>query len=308
MIARCLLALVIGFAAALAVTPMMWRLADRRGWIDAPGPNSAHQTPTALLGGVGVYVAVLLGSLTAAVPLADARHAGLYAGATLLTLVGLWDDRRALSPQMKLAASTVAALAVIASGTRWPATDPTATGLTLTLIWLAAIPHAVNLLDHLDGLASGVAAIAAGCLAIVAASNGNASTATLAAALAGACGAFLVYNLPPARIFLGDAGSLPVGLVLAALALEAVPTTAASSVAIVFPPLVLLVAVVDTTLVTVSRLRRGSNPFISGGTDHSGHRLGARFGHHAALAILYGTAAAGASVAVWLAAGWPVGG
>ncbi len=301
MIGNAHVSLAVAFVASLVLGPIMWTVARRYDWIDTPEPGSAHRNPTALFGGIGIYGAVLSGLLAAGGPATDVRHAGLYVGATLLAVVGLWDDRRALSPRLKLLATLIAALVVIASGTRWPATDLSALQLTLTLVWLVSIPHAINLLDHLDGVAGGIAAIAAACLVVVAAGNGGASVAAMAAALAGACGAFLVYNLPPARIFLGDAGSLPIGLVLAALSLEAIPATATSRAALLFPPLVLLVAICDTALVTVSRLLRGSNPITPGGTDHSGHRLRARFGHLGALAILYGTAAVGGSLAVWLA-------
>ncbi len=292
-------ALAVAFALCLVLIPAMRALAHRHGWIDTPGTGSAHREPTALLGGVGVILAVALAMASVAPPATTPLMTGLYGGVALLALVGLWDDRHPLPPLLKLLATGIVALILVIAGAQWVAIGGGAS-IAVTLLWLVAIPHAVNLLDHLDGVAAGVAGVAAAVLAIGATSAGSPHTAALAAALAGACGAFLFFNRPPATIFLGDAGSLPIGLVLAVLSLEVIPVTADMAAAASIPPLILLVAVCDTSLVTSVRLWRGDNPMAAAATDHVGHRLRARFGHNAALVILYATAAAGGALALWM--------
>lgn len=289
--------LLAAFGVALAVVPLLRRLARRAGWIDQPASHKAHAQPVPLLGGLGVFVAFIVGLLAAEGIAGMAGHGALLVSATLLLAIGLWDDRSPLSPIIKLSATIVAAVMLLSSASlpalSWPAA-------TLSMLWLVGMSNAFNLLDHLDGVAAGVGAIAAIGFGLTALGSGDTVLASLAAAFAGACGGFLLYNLPPARIFLGDGGSLWMGFVLAASSLRVVPPAASGSVVVVVLVSGLIVPVTDTLLVTVSRLRQGQNPMTAPGTDHTAHRLvRAGAGSYGTLAILYSIAAAGVAVARW---------
>ena len=293
--------LLVALGTALGLVPLLRLLALRGGWIDRPASHKAHARPVALLGGVGVYVAFMLGMLASGGLAGMARQGALLSGATLLMGVGLWDDRSPLSARTKLLATTVAALVLFGGGTRWPLVGSESLAAVLSILWVVGMSNAFNLLDHMDGVAAGVGAIAALGFGLHALGAGDTAVVATAAALAGACGGFLIYNLPPARIFLGDAGSLWLGFMLAALSLQTIPPSAGGAVVVLLPPLGLIVPLLDTLLVTVSRLRQGRNPMTAPGTDHAGHRLvrgGA--GSYGTLAILYTIAIAGAVAARWV--------
>jgi UDP-GlcNAc:undecaprenyl-phosphate GlcNAc-1-phosphate transferase len=142
----------------------------------------------------------------------------------------------------------------------------------LSIFWLAGITNSLNLLDNMDGLSSGIAAVAAGFFFLLAVFNGQFLVATLAAALLGACLGFLYYNFNPAKIFMGDSGSLFLGYALAALGIK-LRFENTDIVTWMVPVVVLGLAIFDTSLVVTSRLRRGLNPFTTPGKDHVSHRL-----------------------------------
>jgi UDP-GlcNAc:undecaprenyl-phosphate GlcNAc-1-phosphate transferase len=215
----------------------------------------------------------------------------LLAGAGMMFALGLYDDFKRIKPPAKLAGQLTAATMVIFFGGYtidffpWPVAN-----ITLTLFWLVGITNAINLLDNMDGLAGGVALIAAGVLSYFFWSGGDADLLLLSLALAGGILGFLVFNFPPAKIFMGDSGSLFLGFTLAALSI-ARRTQASNVFAVVgVPTLLFLLPILDTSLVTLTRLLRGQSP-TQGGTDHTSHRLIA-FGltERQAVLVLYGVA------------------
>jgi len=228
-------------------------------------------------------------------------------GATLVSFLGLWDDRWPTSPPAKLLWQSAAAIVVVMAGVKIQMFGSQAVDLSVSLIWILAVTNAFNLLDNMDGLAAGVASIAASFFLGLAAYNGQYLVGALAAALLGACLGFLLFNFNPARIFMGDAGSLFIGFVMAALAIKMRFPGQTLAVSWMVPILVLAVPLADTAYVTVARLRRG-DPFWRGGKDHLSHRLvtlGAS--HRRAVALLYaaGTLLGLAGVAVSILAPLP---
>jgi UDP-GlcNAc:undecaprenyl-phosphate GlcNAc-1-phosphate transferase len=265
------------FAGALAFaiggTPIARRLAWQAGITDEPSPRKVHREPMPLLGGAAIYVAAMLALLAFGDRQEIAQLAGILIGATLVSFIGLWDDRRPLRPVVKLAGQFGAVAVLMVSGVRVQLTGLWPVDGLLTIGWVLAITNAINFLDNMDGLAGGVSAIAAASFLLLAVANQQLLVAPLSAAVLGACVGFLVYNFNPATIFMGDHGSLFLGFVLAALGIKLRFPLRPVEVTWMIPILVLAVPLFDLALVVVSRLRRGVNPFTTGGTDHLSHRL-----------------------------------
>ncbi len=257
---------------ALGSTPFIRRLALRLGVVDKPNPRKIHTAPVPLLGGAVVYFSFAIVLLL----FGDRRYvnefAGIFIGATLMSLMGVVDDRWGLGSYIKLAGQLLAAGILIYSGVQvrilggW-------LDIALTLLWVVGITNATNLLDNMDGLSGGVAMIAAVFFTLLAAMSGQYLVGALAAALAGACAGFLVYNWNPAHIFMGDTGSLFIGFLLAAVAIKLRFPANSVTVTWMIPVLVMGVFIFDTSLVFISRLRRGKNPLTTPGKDHLSHRL-----------------------------------
>lgn len=264
-------------AAAILVAggavPLLRRLAFRLAIVDAPAARKLHTNPMPLLGGVAIYAAVVLSLLLYPGRRELEQLGGILVGATWVSLWGLWDDRRPLHPALKLASQLVAALLLIAAGVQVAMRVPDWLNFLITILWLVGVTNAFNLLDNMDGLAGGVGAVAAACFVLMAAVNQQYLVSALAAALFGGCLGFLIHNFNPARIFMGDSGSLFLGFLLAALGIKLRFPANVSWVTWMVPVLVLGVAIFDTTLVVISRLRRGLNPFTTPGRDHLSHRL-----------------------------------
>ena len=289
------------FATALAVaavlTPLLGKLAARWLFVDSPGEHKSHHRPVALLGGVALWAAVMVAVLAFPAGVGRARLLGVLGAATLVAFVGLVDDWRSLSVAIRMLAQLVAAGILVSAGLFVDLALPVWLDAVLTIVWIVGITNAFNLLDNMDGLAAGVAAIASlGFLLLTARQGGLA--AALAASLLGAALGFLLYNFRPARIFMGDAGSLFLGLLLAVLGLELQTGRSMTEpwIAALVPVLLLSVPIFDTTLVTVSRWRRGRNPLTTPGHDHLSHRLHRRgLSVRTAVLAIYG---AGAGVAL----------
>jgi UDP-GlcNAc:undecaprenyl-phosphate GlcNAc-1-phosphate transferase len=254
---------------SLLVTPLMQRLAPVTGFLDRPAARKSHTRPTPYLGGVAIMAATLgalvwQGAMVGRIGVVALAAAGLG-------LVGLVDDRRTVSPRLRLLVQVLAAVAVVSVGIRVHATGVVAIDVGLTILWVVGVTNALNLLDNMDGLAGGVSVVtAAGVLALAALAGQHVVTA-LAAGLAGACVGFLAYNVRPAAIFMGDAGSLFLGFLLSVAVLEVDPALGQPASFLV--PLVLLaLPVLDTTTVTLARLRNGRK-VSDGGKDHLSHRL-----------------------------------
>ncbi len=258
---------------AAGTTPVFRRLAPRLGWVDHPSSRKVHRVPTPLLGGAAIYLAFVLALLLFGDRFYVRQVVGIFVGATIVSLMGLWDDRRRLAVGVKLGVQLAAAVLLIVTGVRVQTFRTPWLDIPVTLLWIVGITNALNLLDNMDGLAGGVAAIAAGHFTLLAAMSGQYLVGALAAALLGACLGFLLYNFNPARIFMGDSGSLFLGFLLAALGIKLRFPENIPAVTWMVPVLVLAVPIFDTTLVFVSRLRRGLNPLTTPGKDHVSHRL-----------------------------------
>jgi UDP-GlcNAc:undecaprenyl-phosphate GlcNAc-1-phosphate transferase len=193
-----------------------------------------------------------------------------------MSFLGLWDDRWALSPLFKFAGQVIVTIALILSGVQVNLFGALPLNIIATVLWVLYITNAFNLLDNMDGLASGVAAIASAFFLLCAILNGQYLVGSLSAALMGACLGFLYFNFNPARIFMGDAGSLFIGFVMAAVGIKLRFPDNVDWVTWMVPVLVLGLPIFDTALVSVSRLRRRV-PVWQGGRDHLSHRL-ATFG------------------------------
>jgi UDP-GlcNAc:undecaprenyl-phosphate GlcNAc-1-phosphate transferase len=275
--ARDILILITALAGTILATPLMRRLALRMGVVDVPSARKVHLTPIPLLGGVAIY----LGFILALLFLGDRRYVrelvAIVLGASLVSFLGIWDDRWGLRPLLKLVGQMAAASILLLAGIEIHIFPWEWLNAALLLLWVAGISNAINLLDNMDGLSGGVSAVASGFLLLLAASSGQYLVSALAAALLGACLGFLRYNLNPASIFMGDAGSLFLGFVLAALGIKLrfpppLFPGGAQLITWMIPVLVLGVPIFDTTLVTISRLRRRV-PVTTAGKDHLSHRL-----------------------------------
>lgn len=263
----------VALLAALLLTPLVIRLARRMGWLAHPAADRWHERPTALMGGIAIY-----GAATLAVALAGASTGyfpwTLWGGATLMFAVGLADDLRALRPMTKLVAQVAATALLLYAGHAFAEGAPYWLSIPLTFLWVIGITNAINLLDNMDGLAAGTAAIIASVLALFSMFAGGGLSTLVVAAVAGAAAGFLVFNFKPARIFMGDCGSLFLGYVIAAFAIvvqEQIDGASGQGVYLVSAA-VLAVPIFDTTLVTIVRSFSG-RAVSRGGRDHSSHRL-----------------------------------
>jgi UDP-GlcNAc:undecaprenyl-phosphate/decaprenyl-phosphate GlcNAc-1-phosphate transferase len=220
------------------------------------------------------------------------------AGATLLLITGVIDDRRGMRPLVKLLAQVGASILLILGGVQISMFSNDLVNAFLTIFWIVGICNAMNLLDNMDGLSGGVAAIACASFTILAALNGQIWVSVVAAVLFGAILGFLWFNWNPASIFMGDAGSLLLGFLLAVLAIKLRFPGLDPEQAWIAPLLVLIVPIVATSLVTISRLRRGVS-ISSGGRDHISHRL-LKLGLtvRQAVGVLYAASLAGGAMAI----------
>lgn len=271
-----LLAFLVALAAALALTPLAIRLAGHTGFLDHPVGYKGHDAPTPYLGGLAAISAMLLAAFLFGQ--GSSHLAPIAIGAAVLLGVGTIDDRYALTPLTRLAIEVAAAGLLFAGGVKWALVGSEVLNFAVTAVFVLGVVNAFNLMDNMDGACGSVAGVSGALLGALALALGSPATAAIALALAGSCLGFLRYNLAsPARIFLGDGGSMPVGFVLAAL-IMAMPGIRHLGWAFV-PVAVVLVGLpaLDTTLVVISRLRRGAGIF-TGGRDHLTHRLRAKLG------------------------------
>jgi len=258
---------------ALGATPLARRFATRLGVMAQPSTRKIHTRPIPLLGGAAIYLAFVVAVLLFGDRYRIWQAVGILLAATLVSFFGLWDDRKALHPLVKLAGQLMAALILIGSGIRVGFLHHSLLNLLVTILWVVGITNGMNLLDNMDGLAGGAGAIGSAFFLLLAAMNGQYLVGGLSAALLGACLGFLIYNFNPASIFMGDEGSLFLGFVLAAAGIKLRFPGRPDVVTWMVPVLVLGLAIFDTTLVVVSRLRRGVNPITNPGKDHVSHRL-----------------------------------
>jgi UDP-GlcNAc:undecaprenyl-phosphate/decaprenyl-phosphate GlcNAc-1-phosphate transferase len=271
-------AAVIAFLLVILLTPAVGGMARRFGVVDLPGGRRINTLPVPRLGGLALFLGLLVPAL--AFLHTGRENRGLLLGAAVAVTVGIVDDFRGLPWFAKLGGQVAAAAVPTVFGV-WvdrftlPFVGihglPEAVGVPLTIIWIVAIMNMVNFLDGLDGLAAGVAAIAGFTFSVIALSLGKVDAAVLSAIVFGVCLGFLRHNFYPARVIMGDSGALLLGYVLATVAVQGLLKTAAT-VALLFPLLVLAVPIVDTTFVVLRRIRHGEKVF-EGDQAHLHHRF-----------------------------------
>lgn len=254
-------------------TPVVRRVAWRYGFVDQPSFRKVHAAPMPRLGGVAIYLGFIVALLLLGTRFRINELVGIMLGATLVSVIGGIDDRHPVNPLPKLVVQTLAAGILIFSGVQIQMLPYPWMNLFATVIWVVGITNALNFLDNMDGLSAGVAAVASAFFLLLAALSGQYLVGALAAALLGACIGFLYYNFNPASIFMGDSGSLFIGFVLAAIGIKLRFPDNVNIVTWMIPALVLGLPILDTTLVVISRLRRGKNPLTTPGKDHVSHRL-----------------------------------
>jgi UDP-GlcNAc:undecaprenyl-phosphate GlcNAc-1-phosphate transferase len=300
------------FLLNLFFVPLVRRLSLRLGLVVQPREDRWHRSPMPTLGGVGIFAAFGLCLLLARAYSPDIGGWGVWgflSGSVLLFAIGLYDDFRPMAPAAKLVGQILAATLIILLGYTSTFFSPKIPNsliaqipnILFTYLWMVGITNAINLLDNMDGLAAGIAFITSAVLSYFFWRSGNFSLLWVTLALAGSLLGFLVYNFPPARIFMGDSGSLFIGFTLAALAIANQKQRASDVLATLgVPTLLFLLPILDTVLVTFTRLLRGQSP-VQGGRDHTSHRLIA-FGlsERQALWVLYGVALVSAVLAASL--------
>jgi len=279
---------------SLMLVPAVREYARNREIIDAPGGHKSHRTPVPYLGGVAMVAAFSVAMVIGVVVRRSAqfddgqisitfgnlitqgdglvRELAVVLGLALVfAAMGLIDDLRGLSPVFRFVVGLGLATVLVAYGVVLQSPLPDWLDMVISVVWILGMTNAFNLLDNIDGLAAGTAAIASGAFFVIAILNDQQYSALLAIGLAGAMLGFLRSNFAPATIYMGDAGSLFIGFMMAYLGLK-MRTNVAEIPQLFAPVLVLGVAVLDTTVVVVSRLRRGLSPF-TGGQDHLSHRF-----------------------------------
>jgi len=262
---------IVAFGLSFLLTFLCRTVALRTGIISTPAADRWNAKPVALLGGPAIVAATAL-----SLGLIDGLGVEVWillVGALAMAVVGVFDDIRPIGPAAKLTAQVVAAAAVTSAGLRFPLTGVALVDTIITIFWIVGLTNAFNLLDNMDGLAGGIAAIIGLVKLALFLIDGEMAGAAAAAVFSAACLGFLVHNLVPQRIFMGDAGSLFLGFFVAGLSTIGSEPASRVTVSVLVVPLVLmLVPIFDTVLVTVVRVLTGRR-VSQGGRDHASHRL-----------------------------------
>jgi len=253
-------------------TPFVKLIAIKTNFLDQPRSTKVHAHPKPLLGGVAIWAAFLIAIVSNPSLVSSPFIIPLIAGAFVLLLIGLIDDRMGMEPNMKLLGQFLAAMVVIKSGLRVEFLNNYYLNVIFTYLWIIGITNAFNLLDNMDGLSSGIAVISGVFFGIISWLDHQSAVAGISFALAGSSLGFLKHNFPRSKIFMGDTGSLVIGYILASIAIVGKWKTYVWSTSLMIPILVLGYPIFDTTLVIVIRLLERRSVF-DGGRDHSSHRL-----------------------------------
>ncbi len=285
------------FLFSLAVTPLIKKVAFRLGAIDRPDSRKVHSRVMPRLGGLSVYLAFTL-TVLAIEPLSK-ELLGLLVGGTIIMLLGMIDDIRSIPPRVKLLGQVAAAGVLVAFGVKvafitnpfgpmiwlnWHGID---FGILVTILWIVGITNAVNLVDGLDGLAAGLSAIAAMTIAVIAWYEGEMMIVLPAVVLSASTIGFLKYNFHPARIFMGDSGSLFLGYMLAGMSV--IGLTKGAAVFSVFVPVLILGIPIFDTLFAIVRRYINNQPIFEADKEHLHHRLLAiGLSHRQTVVVIYG--------------------
>jgi UDP-GlcNAc:undecaprenyl-phosphate GlcNAc-1-phosphate transferase len=287
----------LSFISVGLLTPVMRRVAIKRNIFDLPNTtHKSHQTPTPYLGGVAIMLGTVLVLLAAVVSSPEVRSysellLSVLIPALFLGGIGLWDDLKGLPAYPRLLAQSVIGVFIsiflINTGTLGNPTGSRSLDVLLTVIWIVGICNSINFFDNMDGGAAGAVAFSSSGIAFLAWHSGQSFLAALALVTAGATFGFLLWNKSPAKIYMGDAGALFLGVLIAILAIRLDPTTQSRAISLSIPLLLLAIPILDTTVVVISRLRRGLSVF-QGGQDHLSHRLVIKnFSRKTAVVILW---------------------
>ena len=288
---------VLSFISVGLLTPVMRRVAIKRNIFDLPNTtHKSHQTPTPYLGGVAIMLGTVLVLLAAVVSSPEVRSysellLSVLVPALFLGGIGLWDDLKGLPAYPRLLAQSVIGVFIsiflINTGTLGNPTGSRTLDVLLTVIWIVGICNSINFFDNMDGGAAGAVAFSSSGISFLAWHSGQSFLAALALVTAGATFGFLLWNKSPAKIYMGDAGALFLGVLIAILAIRLDPTTQSRAISLSIPLLLLAIPILDTTVVVISRLRSGSSVF-QGGQDHLSHRLVIKnFSRKTAVVILW---------------------
>jgi UDP-GlcNAc:undecaprenyl-phosphate GlcNAc-1-phosphate transferase len=291
-------ALVAAFAVTVLATPIARRIAVRTAFFDHPVGYKEHSRPTPYLGGVAVMAGVLAGALIFD---AASDYKRLLFAALVVCAIGTLDDRFQLGVPLRLIAQVLTAVALWAVDLGWTMLENPTADLLLTIVWVVGITNAFNLMDNQDGATGTVAAVSGGGIGTLSLIQGAVPLAIIAFSVAGASLGFLRYNLArPAKIFLGDGGSMPLGLLIACTIMAVPDGRLDWTLLFAAAPLAGL-PILDTTLVVTSRLRRNA-PVLSGHRDHLTHRLLGMIGSERKVAAVLAVAQAalcGISIALF---------
>ena len=302
--------LILGAATFIFVgglTPVMRKIAIKIGAVDRPNlVRKTQKEPVPYLGGVAIAIGITVASFGALL-YSDfstetfGKALSVLLPAILISVMGLYDDLKGLEPWPRLVAQTIAGIAVaiylIQNETLGQAFSNQALNYFVTIIWIVGICNSVNFFDNLDGGASGTVAVISIFLFAIAFNQGQSLVSALAVITAGATLGFLIWNKTPAKIYMGDAGALFLGIIIAVLTIRLDPEVGPQSRSLAIPILLMAVPILDTTTVVISRLSRGISPF-TGGRDHLSHRLMRKgLGRKETAYVLWAMAAAFGSVA-----------
>ena len=270
------------YALVGVLTPLMRKIAQTKEIFDYPHfSHKSHSLPIPYLGGVAIILGIVTVTYSALL-FSEFTLYNFWLGTSVLGpavamgLIGLWDDIKQLAPLPRFFAQTMAgvfvAITLIISNNLGNPTGSTPIDAFISIIWVVGICNSINFFDNIDGGAAGTSAISAIALAIIAKNTDQSLISSLSIVLAGATLGFLIWNKSPARIYMGDAGALFLGVLLATLTIRLNPETSSTFVSFSIPILLLAVPILDTSVAVISRLRRGVSPF-QGGKDHLSHRL-----------------------------------
>jgi UDP-GlcNAc:undecaprenyl-phosphate GlcNAc-1-phosphate transferase len=275
----------------------MRRIAISKEILDRPNSNhKSHTSPTPYLGGVAIAIGVIIVTYSALIMSGAGANnfwlaTSLLGPAVAIGGIGLWDDIKNLHPMPRFIGQSIAGVVVasilIFTNNLGNPTGSTLLDMFITILWIVGICNSINFFDNLDGGAAGTTAISAIGLSILTLSNGQTFLAALSLVVAGATLGFLIWNKSPARIYMGDAGALFLGVLIATLAIRLNPETQTQLASFATPILLLAIPILDTCVAVFSRIRRGISPF-KGGQDHLSHRL-----------VRYGLSRKKAAISLW---------
>ena len=289
---------VISYVLVGLLTPLMRKIALAQGVLDRPNSaHKSHKNPVPYLGGVAIIIGVVIVSYIALISNKFTWSnfwlaTSVLGPALVMGLVGLWDDLKSLNPLPRFIGQSIAGVVVafilIFNDNIGNPTGITVLDAALTVVWIVGICNSINFFDNLDGGAAGTVAITAVSLTYLAVTGDQYFIAALSIVVAGSTLGFLIWNRAPARIYMGDAGALFLGLLIATLTVRFKPATDNSVSSFAIPVLLLAIPILDTTVAVFSRLRRKVSLF-QGGKDHLSHRL-----------VRYGFSRKASAIILWL--------